>query len=238
MIEGFTYGARSSRDYALRVEKLPAIMSPKRRVTVQQIPGRNGALHMDEGVFEVYTQPYACYFHTNDPTPKQAHGIKAWLMGSCGPHRLIDEYDPEHYHRACFIGPLDVDNILGKYGRCVINFELDPRAFLLSGDEPIMLHSPDVITNLTGFTAQPLLRVYHTGGDGALTVGSREVTLTGLDGGELWLDCEAMTAYNDAGSANSSVGCIEYPELAPGDNAVSWSGCVTAVELIPRWWEL
>ena len=237
MRNGFTFGNQNSWDFGLRVEKLPTIGSPKRRVTAITVPGRSGNLHIDEGVYESYTQPYECYFHGKAPTAEVTHAIRTWLMSGSGPRKLTDEYDPKHYHMATFIGPLDVANILNRYGRCTITFEVDPRAYLRSGTEPIRFTAPNRLSNLTGYPAQPLIRMEYSG-EGELTVGDRTVKLYDTASGELYIDCETMDAYRGEENMNRLIGCEKFPVLAPGANDISWTGGIQAVEITPRWWVL
>ncbi len=237
MRNGFTFGNQNSWDFALRVEKLPRIGSPKRRVTAITVPGRSGNLHIDEGVYDSYQQPYECYFHGKSPTAEQAHAIKRWLMSGGGPQKLTDVHDPKHYHMAFFTGPLDVDNILNKYGRCVITFEVDPRAYLISGNEPITFTEPNRLSNLTGYPAQPLIRVTYSG-EGELHIGTYTVRLYDTAAGELTIDCETMDAYRDGEPRNHFIGCEDFPVLVPGSNAITWTGGIQSVEITPRWWVL
>ena len=237
MRNGFTFGDQNSWDFGLRVEKLPAIGSPKRRVTAITVPGRSGNLHIDEGVYESYSQPYECYFHSKEPTAEMTHAIRQWLMSDGSPRRLADEYDPKHYHMATFAGPLDVANILNRYGRCTITFEVDPRAYLIGGAEPILFTAFGRLSNLTGYPAQPLIRVEYSG-EGELTVGDRTVKLYDTTAGELYIDCETMDAYLGDENLNRLIGCEEFPVLASGTNEITWSGGIQAVEITPRWWVL
>ena len=237
MRNGFTFGNENTWDFGLRVEKLPKIGSPKRRVTAITVPGRSGSLHIDEGVYDSYQQPYECYFHGKEPTAEVTHAIRKWLMSDGTPRKLTDEYDPKHYHMATYTGPLDVANILNRYGRCTITFDVDPRAYLVSGNEPIRFTAPDRLHNLTGYPAQPLIRVEYSG-EGELHIGAYTVKLYDTAAGELTIDCEAMDAYRGDENMNRLISCGEFPVLEAGSNAISWTGGITAVEITPRWWVL
>ena len=237
MRNGFSFGGKNSWDFTLRVEKLPRIGSPRRRVTTLTVPGRSGSLHIDEGVYESYQQPYECYFHGKEPTAEMAHAIKQWLMSGSGPQKLMDAYDPKHYHMAYFIGPLDVDNILNKYGRCVVTFEVDPRAYQIGGTEPITFTSPNRLSNLTGYPAQPLIHLQYSS-EGELHIGDYTLTLYDTAAGELYIDCETMDAYKGTENLNRLIGCEEFPVLVPGNNEISWTGGIQKVEITPRWWVL
>ena len=48
------------------------------------------------------------------------------------------------------------------------------------------------------------------------------------------LDTSLMEAYSGVASMNNCMSG-DFPLLEPGQNAVSWSGSVTKVEIVPNW---
>ena len=237
----FVFGGVATHELDMRIEHFPRQGSPARRRQTIHVPGRNGDLHYQENSFDNYVQPYECYFHGKHPTPKQAHALKAWLLRSGDYQRLQDSYDPEHFRMATFAGPLDVENILNKYGRCVVNFDCDPRSFLTLGELPVAYDAAGTIYNPTAFVALPLITVYGNGA-GTVTVGSSTVKIHAMTG-HLILDSELQNAYRQTGEGtpvnqNGQIYAPEFPELLPGDNLITFSGGVTKIEIIPRWWEL
>lgn len=241
MRDGFIFDGISTREFDMHVEKLPVLKGAVRKRTTVSVAGRNGDLHYTENAFQNYTQPYECYFHGNLPTAEQAHAVKAWLLGSAAYRRLEDVYDPEHFRLATFAGPLDVENELNKYGRCVVNFDCAPQSFLKTGEFPIDFQTAGTLDNVTGFTALPLIYVYGTGA-GSIRVGNGLVTINDIED-VLILDCESQNAYRQVGEGapenkNGTIYAPTFPELLPGVNGVTWTGDITHVEIIPRWWEL
>lgn len=236
MDNGFIFGDRATWDFPImKVEKYPSARSGIRKYQTYSVPGRNGDLHIDEGAFQNYTQPYECYYHTDRMTNETAHEVKAWLLGYAGYRRLIDAYDPTHYRLATVLDELEIQNILNAYGRFTVNFNCDPRSFLISGDYPQTFTAPGVLRN-EGFPALPVITVYGAG-DGTLTVGSRTVQIFDLEE-NITLDCETENAYRGSQNLNSKISAPEFPTLLHGDNPISWSGGVERVEIIPRWWDL
>ena len=57
-----------------------------------------------------------------------------------------------------------------------------------------------------------------------------------LDGieGSITIDCTLQEAYTGTTLHNESMSG-EFPVLKPGNNAVSWSGSVTKVDVAVRW---
>lgn len=236
VFDGFSYNGRSTKDFHVRVERYPKLGSPARKLETVQVPGRNGDLHMEQDAFHNYTQPYEIYFHGPAASPEQAHAIKAWLMGSKGYRRLEDVYDPAHFRLAAFSGPMDISNWLNKYGRCTVQFDCKPQAFLKSGEAAVSLNGPASLHNPCAFASKPLIRVFGSG-SGVLAVNETEVTIHAIDQ-YVDLDCDLQNAFRDLENKNSEIYAPEFPQLVPGENTVSWTGGISRVEIIPRWWEL
>lgn len=241
MKSGFVFGNKATWDLSMYVERLPAQNAPARKMETVKVPGRNGDLHLLQEAFGNYAQSYSCYFHGALPTPAQSHAVKAWLLSSGEYQRLEDTYDPEHFRLAAFNGPLNIENILNKYGRCTINFDCDPRCFLKSGEKAVTFTDPGQILNPTEFTALPLITVYGNS-SGTVAVGNITVTIHSISGSMI-LDCENQNGYSQPGEGapqnmNNCITAIPFPVLRPGSNQISFTGGITKIEIIPRWWEL
>ena len=52
------------------------------------------------------------------------------------------------------------------------------------------------------------------------------------------LNCETHNAYNASGFCNETILSDDFPELPEGKTQITWTGGITAVEVIPRWWTL
>ena len=235
----FTFNGRGTMDFGMACEKHPNQNAPKRRRTAVQIPGRNGALHYDEGGFENIKIEYSVWFRGDLPTPEQAHAVKGWLLGAKGYSRLIDKYDPGHFRLASFAGPLTVSNILGRYGKCKLQFDCDPRCFRRDGEFPINFENSGILYNPTDFESTPLIYVYGAGA-GTVSVAGVVVEILSMTTGMV-LDCENLNAYalGDVGqNLNSDISAPIFPALQPGGNAIWLDGGVERVEIVPRWWDL
>ena len=173
--------------------------------------------------------------------PSVAHEIKEWLHGD-GTYRILsDGYDSECFRKATFIGPMDIENTLNKYGRCIVIFDCAPQSYLYSGQEPVDFAQAGSISNPTLRNAKPLIVVYGTG-PGNLTVGNATVEIRALED-QIILDSELGDAYRKVGEGamenkNSTISAPKFPELVPGENMVSWDGGITSVRITPRWWTL
>ncbi len=235
----FIFNGRGTMEYGMAVEKRPNQNAPKRRRTTVKIPGRYGDLHFDEECLENQTLQYDVWFRDKLPTPEQAHAVKAWLLAPKGYSRLEDKYDPGHFHLASFAGPMDIADILGRYGRCKIKFDCDPRAFRKDGEFPIELENDTTLCSPTAFEATPMIYVYGNGA-GWVRVGDITVEILEMTTGMV-LDCENLNAYalGDLGqSLNGHIKAPLFPVIAPGDNLVTFGGGVERIEIVPRWWDV
>lgn len=93
--------------------------------------------------------------------------------------------------------------------------------------------------NPTVRTAKPCLKVY---GSGAGTVYCNGTTITISDIPQyIYIDSDSQNCFKEISDANlNSLVSLSngFPVLSAGDNSISWSGGVTNVEVMPRWWNL
>ena len=233
------WAGRSSDDVHVIVERYPSVTLAGRKLDVQSVPGRNGDLIFPQEAFDNYVQPYNIYVSAERiRLPRAMREVANWLCGPKGYQKLEDDYDVETYRRAYYAGPLDVESVLHKFGRATIEFNCQPQRFLRAGDQTVELSQGETLLNPTAFAALPLITVTGTGA-GTLTVGGRTVTIKSLPDGYVILDCETQNAYGAGGvNRNATISAPEFPALEAGETAVSWTGSITGVSVIPRWWTL
>ena len=80
----------------------------------------------------------------------------------------------------------------------------------------------------------PALSAWLKGsGDITLMVGTTIVELTGVDE-SVTINCEMLECYKGSASCNAQMSG-DFPVLASGSNAISWTGSVTKVVIQPNW---
>lgn len=226
---------KRSSDYGLYISGSGAFNAPERDVEVVEIAGRNGNLILDNGRFRNITVSYPAFISRD--FPKQAAAARDWLCGRVGYFRLEDTYHPEFFRLARFAGPVDFEMRFQNYGgETNLHFDCKPQRFLKSGEHPIAITGKTTLRNPTGHTALPLIRVYGSG-NGQLSVGEAVVQITGLDT-MLVLDSDLQDAYKGAENMNDRVSLSAFPSLPMGGTEVSFSGGITKIEIIPRWWSI
>ncbi len=228
------WAGKCSNEIGVVVERYPNQNGPERRLEVIQIPGRNGDLIIDSGVYNNYAQSYEVYFNASkNRTPKQSRMVREWLQTATGYQRLEDSYDPEFYRLAYFSGPAEIENIMNQYGRMTISFMCKPQRWRKDGETPLLLTASQTIYNEL-FPALPLIKINGTGA-GNLYVGGYTVEILSLDE-YVMLDSDTQNAYKGTLNKNSTISAPEFPVLQSGDNVVDWDGNITSIEITPRWW--
>ena len=159
-----TFGGVSSDSLSLdtKVQFRPNQVHAARSVDTQQVLGKNGLYIIDHGAFENYTQSYDCFFEnlstvyvetssgnaSSISTVTQAsdsqegfeetgHKIANWLLNPIGYQRLEDSYEPDIYRMARYVGPLDIENVIGlnRAGHFTLEFDCKPQKFLKQDED-------------------------------------------------------------------------------------------------------
>lgn len=118
-----------------------------------------------------------------------------------------------------------------------LTFQCKPQRYLKSGQTAVSVSASDTITNPTEMPSKPLIRCYGAGsisvnGTQINVVAAREYTDIDCDLYDAFYGHENRNAYITFGNAD-----MHFPELSPGDNAISYTG-FTAVQITPRWYRL
>lgn len=244
IINSFTFNGINSLTKGVYVSGKDTFNSPQRNYDRSSIPGRNGDLLIDYGTMGNVEINYDAAIFSDNPSvsyDKIVSDMKAWLLSSKGYCRLQDTYHPDYYRMGFFEGPIDFDTILLEAGSTSLVFNCMPQCFLITGETPVTISaSGNQITNPTLFDAKPLIQVSCTANTaGTITINGHQINITNTNTDTIFmLDCEVEYAYSTA-SGNPGIGTKvygEYPILKPGANTVSFSGCVTSLTIIPRWW--
>ena len=171
LYKGFTFGDVSSKDYGVYITQEAAYNAPDRDVEVVEIAGRNGAYILDKGRFKNITVSYKCGIALDDEQSFESsiRTFRNALSSKAGKYvRLEDEYNPNEYRQAAFLGGIEVDMADRRAGEFTVSFDAMPQRFLKSGETAVSVASGGTITNPTLFDASPILEVY---GYGNITIG-------------------------------------------------------------------
>lgn len=234
----FSINGKPCTDFGVGISVGGALNSPSRDVTTTQVPGRNGDLVTDNGRYNNLTFEYQCYLRCGNSREfrEKFAGFRAWLASMTGYNRLEDTYNPDEYRMAIISTELAPEMIGSgvQAANFAVSVNAKPQRFLKSGEDAITVTKGAVLHN-SGFAALPLITVYGSGA-GVLTVGGYSMSISAIDG-YVTLDCELQDAFKGSANKNSTVSTM-FPVLEPGNSAISWSGGITSVSIVPRWWHI
>ena len=234
----FWFDGRCCTEFGMVASGSGTYNAPERDVEFISVEGRNGDLTIDKGRYK--NIPISYPVAISKDFEKNAAAARAWLSPKVGYKRLEDDYHPGSYRMAVFAGPVDFDvKFRCSSGEATLKFYCKPQRYLYSGEHLVTYYSGGTIYNPTTEYALPIIMAYGSGA-GIVTIGTASVEIIDM-ADVLILDCETMNAYRKVGDGasenkNNTISAPEFPQLAPGKNVVRFSGGITRVEIIPRWW--
>ena len=195
------YDGVNSSDYGVFISGEGTFNSPARRGEVIVIPGRNGSLFMDEGVFENIPGKYPAFIGTKSETDfyDKLAAFKSAILSRGNYKRLSDSYHPDEFRLATYRSGLDVDpEHYNRAGGFTLEFDCKPQRFLVSGEIPHIFNANGTITNPTLFASSPLIKVTGNGTVAFGENGEYRFIVSDNDG-TIWIDTDIMEAYLPAG---------------------------------------
>ena len=231
-----------STNYGIHVEKPPVYATPERDYEVAHIPGRTGALVIDNGSYKNVTRKYSISVGEIDGNfTTLAAGVSEWLHSSSGYARLEDSYESDYFRLAYYVADAEMENLFHQAGKMSIEFNCKPARFLKAGERAVPFTTAGSLRNPTFQKSFPKLTVVVSG-SGTLTVGDQTITISGLTNStRMVIDSELQDVYEEGSltNLNSKVSFSDgFPLLSPGVNTITFTGSITSVEVIPRWWIL
>lgn len=244
------FNGKSSNDYHIQVEHPPGYDFPERDYETVHVPGRNGDLIIDNGSYKNVNRTYEISVGDMDRLfPTMARDISNWLHSGEPYSRLEDSYEPDCYRLASYVEEGKIENLLFHGARIKITFNCKPQRFLKIGDRKKKLtHDLSTIKNPTPYDAYPIILVYGNGtGIGYLTIESKEynyytaVNIMRGSRNPIIINSEVQDVYDNDENTNRNPDVIitkGFPVFKPGNSTIAYSGDITAVEVIPKWWIL
>lgn len=229
MNDWFEWNGVRCTQYGIHVLEQPPVTIPSERVTFTDVPGRSGSLTQLEGddVYDDMVLTATCMI----ADPSRIPEIAGWLRGS-GTVTFANRQGG--FYHARVVNQISFEKILrGNLHRSfAINFRCKP-FWYAEGVEPIMLtQSSTFISNPGSVYAEPVVTI-NGSGDITLMIGMSITELSGITSG-ITLDTPLMEAYSGSTPMNSCMSG-DFPVLHPGTNAISWTGNVTSVTIVPNW---
>lgn len=194
LLNHLTYDGVDSSSFGVFISGEGVFDAPARRGEMISIPGRNGSLFMDEGVFENITVEYPAFIGTGyeELFRTRLGDLRSWLSSRGNYKRLTDTYHPDEFRLGVFREGLEADpKVITRAGDFTMKFDCKPQRYLLSGEDPQEFVSNGYITNPTLFASSPLIKVT---GNGTVAIGDHIFTVRG-NNSTIIIDCEVMDSY-------------------------------------------
>lgn len=233
------FGGINSGHFGIYLTDIRIADTPKRDVSFLSVPGRNGDLIVDNKRWHNVDITYSLAIATGFADAFDA--FKKALLSQSGYQRLTDSIYPDVFRMAIVQEPIQPETMrFNRTGTFDVTFHCKPQRYLKSGEFSTTITEHTKLYG-NGFMAKPLITVYGSGA-GTLTIGGTTVEIKDM-ADQLTLDCDLQTAYRQVGDGapenmNGSIYAPNFPELGKGENPISWTGGVTKIEIIPRWWTI
>lgn len=235
MRNSFIFNGHDSRDYGIWISGNGTYNAPTREYENISIPGRDGDLLGISTRLANVPLVYKCGIVENFDANLAA--FRTMLLSTIGYARLTDTYHTDEYRMAVYKGGLEPDMVRSLIaGEFELEFECKPQRYLINGEIAVAVANGGSVSNLTSFTARPLIR---TVGSGTLTVGDTVITIAANNKSYIDIDSEMMDCYSGSDNCNSlvSFSTNDFPVLPAGTTGVAYTG-LTSVKITPRWWRV
>lgn len=139
IFNSFTFDNENSLDSGIYITGEAVFNAPKRVVEMVNVPGRNGAIAIDEGRFEniPVKYPAGCFADNMADFAEKVENFRNILASRFTYKRLMDTYYPDEFRMGLYRSGLEVDVVnQARAGKFDIEFDCKPQRFLLSGEVP------------------------------------------------------------------------------------------------------
>lgn len=199
-----------------------------RSVDFIEVPGRNGDLIVDNGNY-TNTKAFFDVIITRE-IEKNTDRLKYLLYSQKGYQRLYDSDLKGFYRMASFNSGFEIMSNDGGVVR--IEFDCKPLKYDILGENAVVFTAEGNLYNKYFEPSRPIITVYGSG-QGNVYIGNQTISVSGIDE-YVTIDAEMQDAFKGLQNKNETVNTADIV-LLPGNNAISFGGGVTSVEIKPRW---
>lgn len=134
------FGGADSSTYGIYISGEGVFNAPERAVEMISIPGRNGAIALDQGRFENIEVTYPAFNYEQGMSDFSSNlaGLRSALCSKSGYQRLTDTIHPDEFRLGVYRSGLEVTPV--KYNTASdfnITFDCKPQRFLTSGETEV-----------------------------------------------------------------------------------------------------
>lgn len=187
LFNSLTFGGVNSADYGIYITGEGVFDAPKRAVDMVNVPGRNGAIAIDQGRWEniEIEYPAGTFGMTEAEFRTAVSNFRNAVCSQIGYQRLTDTYHPDEYRMALYVEGLEVEPTpQKKAGEFTLKFNCKPQRWLTIGENAQIVRNGSAPINPTQYDAKPLLEVK---GYGTITFNGYTIVLANETMGEITL---------------------------------------------------
>lgn len=229
----FGWRGVSSDAHGVVVTKLPPVMFPGRRTETIVVPGKSGALHIEDGAWDEMLLSIECYLpYEQGVTVSSLETLASWLQGL---DWLTLSNRPGRRFRARPTDAVTLSPLMEGFNDRIfaLSFWADPFAYEAV---PTVLTrtAPFTLTNSGTVFSEPVIELTATG-DITLTIGDQTIAIDGVPD-TVTIDVPAGLIFSGEKNLSGSASTEDWPLAIPtGECAVSWTGDVTQMKIQPNW---
>ena len=179
MRNSIIFGGINSADYGIYIGGEGTFNAPARQVEMVEVPGRNGAIAVDQGRWENITVTYSAFnYEENLETfAQQLSDFRNAICSQIGYQRLTDTFHPDEYRMAICLDPLEIKPIdYNTASQFEIKFNCKPQRWLTEGEEPVTIGEWGATKTVSG----EIVTIESEGGEAAKSL---EVSLSPIQAG-------------------------------------------------------
>ena len=219
-------GQDSRNIKGLVICELPPISKPQMRVAETVIDGVDGS-RIEELGYASYDKALAIGI-----TPQA--DINEVIKFFSGTGDVVFSNEPDKYYKATIINQVDYARLV-RFRTATVTFRVQPFKYMLN-EKPTTTSTGGVynVENKGSETSKPLIHIIGTGTVECTVNGNTLFSYTFPDGDtEVYIDSELQDAY--VGSVLKNRNMVgEFPLLQAGANEITFTGTVSAVEILAR----
>lgn len=234
MRDFFVFDGIDSQDLGITLQAPISFSGSTPKFSTIKIPGRNGDLHFFENAYENDTGTATCFLLTKN-VDAALDQMKKWTFQDFSYKRLEVSNEPEVYRKAKLTSPIGTEIRVGLLAPFEILFNCMPGKYLKSGENIIEITKPGSIYN-SWMKSLPEIKIY---GSGQVNISINGISISISEINDyIILDCDTQNAYKETENLNNKISAPIFPYFDSGENKINWSGSVSKIEIIPKWWTL
>lgn len=207
---------RNLKELGIIVERIPAITKGKKKIETMQVPGRNGFISIDTGVYEPFNLSLECHCTDN----ANINEIKTFLDG----YGTLT-FDGIKQYTAIVNNAIPFETILPIFKKFLVSFLVNPIAEDITPTTVNILNEESIDIE-TYSIILPILTI-SCSGDISVTINNSTFYLNDTNGTYI-LDCKNKVITDNNGNNVSNLMLGDFPTFLDGSNSINKTGTITA----------